>query len=114
MWGRKGVSVLGVIGGVGDVGKSVWGECGGHGEVGKSALGCEEKCVGNCGGSPYTLLHLSAHPPHSPETSSHTLIQHLSPHTHLTRLSTISHTHLTPFPTAFLTSPIPLTHTHLT
>ena len=42
-----------------------------------------------CGdvGSQHTLLHLSPHPPHSPDTSSHT---------HLTRLSTFSHTHLPP------------------
>ena len=68
--------------------------------MGESVLGCGE--VWGCGGSPHTLLHLSPHPPHSPDNSSHThpttlptLTQHLSP-THQTRLSTLSHTHLPP------------------
>ena len=99
--------------------KSVWGKCLGCGKVGESVLGCGEVWesvwggVGKCEGSPHTLLHL-------PTRS--TVTQHFSlhPHNHLTRLSTLSHSHLTPFhtfshfPTPSFTSPHTALHIHLT
>ena len=77
------VGVSGLWESMGEMWKSVWGDCGGCVEVGKSVLGCVEMW-----GSQHTLLHLSPHPPHSPNTTP------LHPHTHLSRLSTLSHTHL--------------------
>ena len=107
--GEEWENALGCEGGVGDMGevwKNVWGECGDCVEVGESVLGCGE--VRGCGGSPHTLLHLlyTSNPTlHTHPTPLSTLTQHL-PHTHLTRFSTLSHTHFanflttsTPFPT---------------
>ena len=88
--------VPGMWGSMGEVWKSVWGECGGCVEVGKVCWDAER-----CGDveSQHTLLHLSPHSPHSPDTSSHNHPTPL-PRTHLTRLSTLPSylpTPLTPF-----------------
>ena len=88
---------------MGEVWKSVWDECGGCVEVGESVLGC-----GEVGESTHSSTPLPA---------SSTLTRHLFPHssntspphfhTHLTRLSTLSHTHLPP-PHTLLHFPTPL------
>ena len=75
-------------GSMGEVWKSVGGECGSCFEVGESVLGC-----GEVWGSQHTLLHLTPHPPHSPDIFS-TLIQYLSPappHSRGTSLHTFPH-----------------------